>query len=80
MLLDSEGLGIVNFLALDGLVVYGYSLVLAEGWQRRLGFFPESVYHTLLDFGTKVRFHERKTKFLREFCAKTSSGFCGKQG
>ena len=51
----SGGSLFVKLMALDGLVVNGYSLVLAISWKRRLGLFLDSVSHiAFVDFGANI--------------------------
>ena len=51
----SGGSLFVKLMALDGLVVNGYCLVLAISWKRRLGFFLDSVSHiAFVDFGANL--------------------------
>ena len=65
----SGGSLFVKLMALDGLVVNGYCLVLAISWKRRLGFFLDSVSHiAFVDFGANLyNFLENQNYYLEYY-------------
>ena len=65
----SGGSLFVKLMALDGLVVNGYCLVLAISWKRRLGFFLDSVSHiAFVDFGANLyNFLENHNYYLEYY-------------